>query len=979
MASISEKAFNALLAQSLGRRHPRWEAAAGPAGVFADPAGEPPGVVITPNGGSAEMPVVIETGYGPARAVEADTLARLGAPLVSGRRLEQAVALTAPAGLRTAPRADLEQRVEGCGYRYRLARLSGGGEVSWFPETGWIAGSVDDLAGFCEHLTVSETAVRQAADDMEQTVDAVTGGLAEHAAAETVSGSPGMFEDMAAVLNMAPSVQTAKIGVTMIANALLFQLAVEGDENTETGWRIPGVGASPTRQQVLDVWWEILGINYWPVFYTAHSVLAQIPPEPARGVVLAPLAGMAHRLAGQGAASTSGMAGQMFGKLITDRKFLATFYTRRESAVLLAELAAGRLDVGDWSDRSRVGALRIADLACGTGALLAAAYDRVASRVRRAGGDDEALHPAMMENVLIGADIMPAAAHLTCMALSSTHPRTRYRRSRIDMMPYGMTPGTEPPGDRIRIGSLEFLDETYHQESLLETAGQTVMPAHAGHGADRTVVAHRSADMTIMNPPFTRPTNRAGAGRQGAAVPSFAGMGADRRTQKLMAKRLAEITPRGETAGHGNAGLGSNFLDLAHAKTKRGGVIAFVLPLTVVSGESWAKSRKLLASHYKDICVVSIVSGAAADSAFSADTGMAEALIVATRQGLSDKPADEALWVTLLKRPADTVQAVETANRISALRHDERSSGTLHIGDDKIGVFARASLSKGAGYSRLAEPGLAECGEAMASGGLRLPGIRDVQGAVLADLGALGDRGPLNLDIRGNPPRGPFDIVPTTGWETAEHPMLWAHDAKRETRLVVEPDSRGRTRDGMEAKADKIWATRSRLHFNLNFTLSSQPLAACFTPIPCIGGRAWPTFTLKDRRWETVVLLWANTTPGLVAYWWIAGRQQPGRAVLTITKLPELPVVDPRALTPAQLAEAQKVYDRFENEEFLPAREAYRDDTRIALDEAVLTGILGLGADTAGKQQILASLRTLRGQWCQEPSVRGGQTARPRV
>ena len=69
----------------------------------------------------------------------------------------------------------------------------------------------------------------------------------------------------------------------------------------------------------------------------------------------------------------------MFGRLISDRKFLATFYTLPASAALLAELAAARLDV-NWSDPEAFTDLRIADLACGTGALLASAYRAVAAR-----------------------------------------------------------------------------------------------------------------------------------------------------------------------------------------------------------------------------------------------------------------------------------------------------------------------------------------------------------------------------------------------------------------------------------------------------------------------------------------------------------------------------------------------------------------------------------------------------------------------
>ena len=113
-------------------------------------------------------------------------------------------------------------------------------------------------------------------------------------------------------------------------------------------------------------------------------------------------------LVGLGATTYHDLTGRMFQTLITDRKFLATFYTLPESACLLAELAVDRLDV-DWADRAAIERLRIADFACGTGALLSAAQRAVYRRYRRAGGDDKAIHQGVMEHVLTGLDIMPAA------------------------------------------------------------------------------------------------------------------------------------------------------------------------------------------------------------------------------------------------------------------------------------------------------------------------------------------------------------------------------------------------------------------------------------------------------------------------------------------------------------------------------------------------------------------------------------------
>ena len=85
-----------------------------------------------------------------------------------------------------------------------------------------------------------------------------------------------------------------------------------------------------------------------------------------------------------------------------------------------------------------------------------------------------------------------------------------------------------------------------------------------------------------------------------------------------MSKRLAEIRRRlANPVGHGNAGLASNFIDLAHVKTKPGGVLALVLPAACVSGSSWENARRLLESEYEDLTVLTIAAHGQTDRAFS--------------------------------------------------------------------------------------------------------------------------------------------------------------------------------------------------------------------------------------------------------------------------------------------------------------------------------------------------------------------------
>ena len=340
--------------------------------------------------------------------------------------------------------------------------------------------------------------------------------------------------------------------------------------------------------------------------------------------ILEHLAVVADSLHQIGTATTHDLSGQMFGGLITDRKFLATFYTLPASAALLAELAAARLDV-DWSDPEAFTGLRIADLACGTGALLAAAYRAVASRHRRAGGDDAPLHAAMMEHALIGADIMPAATHLTASTLSSAHPGLPFDRTRIHTMPYGDPEPNDASGRATAIGSLDLILSDA-QPSLFGTGqhvlrGRSAPPTDAlpegwVRQGDELRVPHDSLDLMIMNPPFTRPTGQE-ASSIGVPVPAFAGFATSEDEQRRMSEVLQRIRRRqDQPVGHGNAGLASNFIDLAHVKLKPGGVLALVLPLAVTSGRAWSATRRLLASNYRDVTMVTIAAVGSTSSAF---------------------------------------------------------------------------------------------------------------------------------------------------------------------------------------------------------------------------------------------------------------------------------------------------------------------------------------------------------------------------
>ncbi len=967
------------LANALRGLHPRWGDRVdriAPEGGSQSGAG----ILIRHPGGAPVIAAVdIDADAAEAQALHALRAAVEDAGAHSG--VEQAIALVVPDELRSDQSA-LAELISDAEFRYCLISQGEEGlQAARWPERGWLRGDAEAIADLIERAAVSE---RMIADGLRVLENSVRTGTA------MLRASPGPhLAAIAKVLRQAYEKdgpndgpderrkkderrqQTTRMAVTIIANALTVHDGVARAHEPIPSLDELASGGPLDKARTLEAWERILEINYWPIFDVARKVLTCIPDAEARRLIEY-LRAAADELAALGITTTQDLAGQMFGKLIADRKFLATFYTRPESAALLAELAVARLDA-DWADAKSVEARRIADLACGTGALLSAAYRAVAARRRRAGGDDRELHSPMMEQSLIGADIMPAAAHLTASMLSSAQPAQPYARTRVHTLRYGRIEGEET----VAIGSLDLIDAA--EQPALFTTGRSEHGEGEG-GTEMISVPPASLDLAIMNPPFARPTNHEGA-HADVPIPSFAGFGTTADVQaeasKVLAKKRQGVSKSGKPAGHGNAGLGSNFIDLADQKLKPGGVLALVLPLTVASGSAWGGARSLLARWYRDIAVIAIATTGSEDRAFSDDTGMAEALLLAVKR---DAPIDAApdaapaLFVNLRRRPRTTIEAEGFARIIAAIPEADR--GFMRAGDEEIGSFVRATLDDG-GCAALGELYLGSAAASLRTGALRLPGVGEAVALPLASLATIGQRGLVDRDISGTErnragtPRGPFDIERPARPDD-RYPALWSHDADREREFVVVPDSRGEVREGMDDKAEKAWATATRLHFNRDFQLNSQSLAACLTPESAIGGRAWPNFRVEgDPRCEEALALWSNTTPGLISFWWIAGRQQQGRAILTISQLPRLTALDVRTLGDRQLEQAERLFAEFAERDFLPANEAYRDETRQALDRAVLCGLLGL------PDSILDPLAALRLQWCEEPSVHGGKSTRP--
>src|SRR6266853_5119051 len=124
-------------------------------------------------------------------------------------------------------------------------------------------------------------------------------------------------------------------------------------------------------------------------------------------------------------------------------------------------------------------------------------------------------------------------------------------------------------------------------------------------------------------------------------------------------------------------------------------------------------------------------------------------------------------------------------------------------------------------------------------------------------------------------------------------------------------------------------------HCNLDFQFNSQPTAMQFTPRKTIGGRAWLSILLKSEDFEKALVLWANTSLGLLLRWWHSNKQQSGRGNIGKSTLQTMPILDVTALSAKQLERAVKIIDEMCYKPMVPIHEIDKDPVRKELDERV--------------------------------------------
>ena len=878
----------------------------------------------------------------------------------TGETIASAIAIRLPYRFRNMPRDEIRENLEASkDFAYALLNID---EPHRFPKIGWLYGSIADIATAIRIGATPITKIERAAEVLEQGI---------HNAAVIVNSAiqhrPHIGKRIGELLVQEPGEQTTQMAMLIISNALVFQSSLARKPDLEDVPSLSELTADYGQldsDEVLRAWREIQKVNYAPIFNVAYNLVETLAADDKLvGEILSVLRDTARELERMGLAQEHELAGIVFQKLIDNRKILKANYTRPESSALLCALALPELK----SDPKK---LKIADFACGTGSLLNGVYQRLLMLYEQAGGKGEAIHQYMMEKNIVGCDILPNAAHLTASIIASTYPDVRIGGTRIHTMPYGT-----PRADGLyAIGALNLLSDPAGTLPLtLDTTETTT-----GQGTETTdlrdAFRHGEFDIVIQNPPYTR----SGADSNSNLPKSIF---ADKKDAAAMqASRRAQ----GRRLGGNNPGAGPDFVDLADRMLKRNGKMAFVLPVTAIMGSSWQNVRKLWAEEYHDILVITIADALTQNCAFSADTNMAEGLVIATKG--KSKNTGRATFVCLERCPDGELEAQEIAkvilggNDVRQLEDSINRGNPIHVGDDVIGFVISAPLTSGAvGWpiSRVRNITTIQSAYQFTNGRLQLPRQKTVIDLPICLLSDIAQFGADHRDIHDPGKRGAFDIEDGCP-DTAEYPCLWHLNSKVQRSMVVLPDAHAFIRPHAQVKAQEILKRNSRAHFNIDLRFNSHSLLVSFTEQEAIGVDSMPNIVFKEKRiYDYVGALWGNSTLGLLCYWLICGKQQAGRGRSSKAALESMSTLDVRQLSDKALTTAQCIFNELKDQKMLPFNQMDEDPVRHELDRRLLSEVLGI--TEAERPDVHEGLALLRKMLCQEPSIHGGKKSRVKL
>ena len=361
------------------------------------------------------------------------------------------------------------------------------------------------------------------------------------------------------------------------------------------------------------------------------------------------IAAEAERIADTYADMGADHAGPLFNRVMGNQASDGAFFTRPTAASIAARLTLDACGDADWSEAGVWKDHKIVDLACGSGALLAAMLTDMKRRAEERGTDNNRLAELQklgVEDTIKGLDINPVSLQLAASQLTTGNREIRYRKMGLHLMPYGPYPD-DPT--RVSTGTLELLGQKaiVPRKSELGLADEAIASQATWRPSDDTELEDAVSDVedariVIMNPPFT---NRA---KMGEKFPK-----ATQTEIRSRADALEQILVRADPdlmEFSGKNSIGPLFVALAdHVQKRPDGVVSMINPTIALSSTSGLRERQILAQRFHIQTVVTCHQPRNIN--MSQQTSINESIIVMRRHSAGPKPATR--FVHLDRLPTD--------------------------------------------------------------------------------------------------------------------------------------------------------------------------------------------------------------------------------------------------------------------------------------------------------------------------------------
>ena len=878
-------------------------------------------------------------------------------------------------------------------FEYCIITKSGEGD---FPASGFVKGTLTDVATALSIGASPAKHIAEAADRMADGMEVAAAWLND-----AIADKPAIGYKLNEILGEKVTTETCSKACLIITDAFIFQNSIAGKRGLirrhgELQWVFPHqlretdekldytavdddvlearANEAPRplsyydepdrpllRKSVKKDWRAILEINYAPIFADAYRIVDeafQYEPEDVPDMstrVLKQLWQTAYKICKSHLPQIHELAGEIFQRLIVDRKYVKSNYTMPESASLLSALVCPDIQCDKLPDLPKV-----ADFACGTGSLLNGVYKQVQRLYEQKTGDNSrSIHRAMMERKLGGIDIYPHATHLTFMTMASAHADIPIGETRVLTAQCGQTAdGT------YATGSLELLDETIlfdiFEKDAEQVGGFDITPTKLNPS-----FPNEEMDIVIMNPPYLGSSADANSDNPKTV---FESEGRSEEEKKAMRKALAKKDTR---ISNGHLAY-SYFVELADKKLRNGGRMGMILPATALTASHFKKVREMWATEYHEVVVVTIAQKGGHDSAFSHDTSMAECIVVATK-GIGENTG-RAKFVSLSERPksllaGQTLAVLIQRHAVTRRLEDEAHGGErLMIGDVNMGQILECPIDASEwGASRVKSMSLMQIAYQLGQGKLRLSELQEAVDIPICCVGAIGQVGADNGDIK-RQDRGAFEMHRRESNVQEGYDALWHLDNITPQRsMQVVPDYKAQMKPTHVEKASRILREHnSRTHYHLNMRFNANSVLAHWTETSSLGVRSVTNVKLEDNRYDRTWTLWTNSTLGMLCHWVTAGKQQPGRGTLSLGTLQNVPTLDVRQLSDAQLKAADNIFTDLKKARMLPYNECANDAWRHILDARLLAEVLGITDEETHR-----AMQRLREMLSDEPSITG--------